>query len=106
MGKISVGVMVLAALFALGMCKCAWAFETDPSQEHGTTIGAIGQGEYHMIGEGLGIGGDQTPGPHHDRGKEKEALTTSNSGGTVVMPVNSGYGQYPTSVYVPTSPEH
>ncbi len=107
MGKISVGVMVLAVLFTLCMCKCGWAYEAGPSQEHGTAIGATGQGEDHLIGEDFGIGGDQTPGPHHNRGKEKEALTTGNSGGTVVMPVNSGYGQYPTPVYVPsTSPEH
>ncbi len=101
MGKISVGVMVLAVLFTLCMCKCGWAYEAGPSQEHGTAIGATGQGEDHLIGEDFGIGGDQTPGPHHNRGKEKEAVTTINSG--PVMPVNSGYGQYPTPVLVPTS---
>ena len=49
MGKISVGVMVLAALFTLGMCKCGWASETGPIQEQGTTIGGgtIGEGEAH-----------------------------------------------------------
>ena len=98
MGKISVGVVVLAAVFTLGVCKCAWASETGPSQEEVTIAGGtIGEGLTQMVGIG-----EQTPAHHPDRTKEKKAVITGNSGGTVVLPVNSGFGQYPTPALVPS----
>ena len=97
MGKISVGVVVLAAVFTLGVCKCAWASETGPSQEEGAIAGGtIGEGLTQMVGIG-----EQTPAPHPDRTKEKKAVSTGNSG-TAPVTFNPGYGQYPTPAFVPS----
>jgi len=100
MGKISVGVMVIAVLFTLGLCKGGWASETGPGQQEETFAGGtIGEGQTQMIGIG-----EQTPAPHPDRTKEKKAVSTGNTGSTPVI-LNPGYGQYPTPVLAPT-PEH
>jgi len=76
MGKISVGAMVLATLFTLGLCKGGWASETDPSQQEETIAGrTIGEGQTQMIGIG-----EQTPVSHPDKTQEQQAVGTGNAG--------------------------
>ena len=103
MGKICVGVMVLATLFTLGMCKPGWAFETSPIPQQETTVGGgtIGEPEARMVE--VGLVGDQTPSLHPDRTKEKKAVATGNSGIMPIIP-NSAYGayQYPTAELAPS----
>jgi hypothetical protein len=100
MVKASVGVMVLVVLFTLSTCKCGGAFETGPAQQQGIVGGGImGEGETQTVGGAPAIGG-QTSAPHPDKTKEKQAVSTGNSGTMSIIP-NSGYGQYPTPVLVP-----
>ena len=101
MVKVSIGVMVLAVLFTLGMCKCGGAFETSPTQEQGTVGGGtIGEGETQMVGDTLAIG-DQTPAPHPDKTKEKQAVSTGNSGAMLIIPNSASGQQYPVPVLAP-----
>ena len=102
MVKVSIGVMVLAVLFTLGMCKCGGAFVTSPTQEQGTVGGeTIEEGETQaVIGGGPAIG-DQTPAPHPDQTKEKQAVSTGNSGTMVIIPNSASGQQYPLPVFVP-----
>jgi hypothetical protein len=104
MVKVSIGVMVVAVLFTLSMCKCGMAFETIPIQQQGTVGGGTtGEGETQTVGGGPAIG-DQAPAPHPDKTKEKHAVSTGNAGAMAIIP-SSGYGQYPTPVLVPAQ-EH
>lgn len=101
MVKVSIGVMVVAVLFTLSMCKCGWAFETTPTHEQETIVGeTTGEGETQTLGGGPGIG-DQTPAPHPDKTKEKHAVSTGNSGAMVIIPNSASGQQYPLPVLAP-----
>ncbi len=101
MAKVSIGVMVLAVLFTLSMCKCGMAFETIPTQEQGTIVGeTTGEGETQTLGGGPAIG-DQTPAPHPDQTKEKKAVSTGNSGTMLIIPSSASGQQYPPLVVPP-----
>jgi hypothetical protein len=76
------------------------AFETIAIHQQETIVGGTaGEGETQIVGGGPAIG-DQTPAPHPDKTKEKQAVSTGNSGTMITIP-NSGYGQYPTPALLP-----
>ena len=101
MVKVSIGVMVLAVLFTLSMCKCGGAFVASPIQQQGIIVGgAIGEGETQTVGGGPAIG-DQTPVSHPDQNKEKQAIGTGNSGTMLIIPNSASGQQYPMPVVAP-----
>jgi len=91
MGKISVGAMVLATLFTLGMCNRGWALETSPIQLQGTIGGGpTGEGGDQKVEDDLI--GSQTFLSHPDKTQEQQAVSTGNAGSP----------QYPTPAMTTT----